>query len=198
MLTEHIGRITHMARRPLCPYCEDDLSGTYDRFSREAMRCSECGETFEVAEVEWSRRPGEWTLQRGLAWMGVSLLWRISAAVIILSLGAISIEAFGAWLAGQSSSGFFLSARVYFLPACAIGVIAGLTLMRGLQETAGFESWLIAFVAAGGMVIAMIIARQVSYRVIVPSYIDIELYLFLTTAPAVATVFVWHFYEHGS
>jgi hypothetical protein len=189
--------MAHMTRRPMCPYCEYDLSGTYDRFARGDVRCSECGERFEHHEVYWSGRPGDWTWRRGLVNLLVSLCWRMTVALLLIVGSIWLIEAFGNWLAGQTASGFRMSPRVYFLPMIAVGVSVGYVLIRNLPDAVGVESWFLAWIAALGAGATVFIAGPLVQILIGPSYVHVEWFLLFVIVLAGATI-VWWYYEHAA
>jgi len=125
-------------RDPLCPSCRHNLSGSP---RGQVMTCSECGEEFLFAEVQWSRRPADWTPLKGL----------LGAIRFLVARGVIALPVIIALVLPLTpilnATGQRRRDIAPFVLAFAIGLAISWLWVRGLSDAAGFTSALLVALA---------------------------------------------------
>jgi hypothetical protein len=139
------GRKPDEQRYPQCPSCGYDLRGRPELIGDprdwSPVRCPECGEAAEPSELRRQMRgAADWTLWRGLRWGAASIVVR---AVILGGLFALAL--LGLEHAAGDPGGI---ARGLHVPVIVLGLGLGVGLIWRLSDRAGFESWVLAWMAA--------------------------------------------------
>ncbi len=129
-------------RHPLCPACGYDLVAT---LAADKRVCPECGEGFSPSQLDWERRPGDWTALTAIRF-GVRAL---ATRTILAMMAATLLSAATLWLADHDAPRF-----ATFAVALIQIVALGWVISRRLQEDAGFESMLLTVGACAAAVIA--------------------------------------------
>lgn len=146
-------------RHPLCPYCHYDLVATVDPYSPRFVRCPECGEAIEPNELHYQARPGEWTPLTGVRNAAVSILVR---ALVIAAIWAALLVGMDAVLSAILGTTGVLYLRVMILPLLIVGLILGKLMHWKLEVHAGFQSWLVIWLAVGGVWLGLNIGHGVA------------------------------------
>lgn len=175
-------------RHPICPYCEYNLRGSFDR-SMRSVRCPECGEEFEAAEVRWSNRKGDWTLAVGIRSAFLFLLVRGALAMVILTASVVLLELLGEMLS-RTAGGF----RFGFAPILVIQLIFGLptgkALSSGFEDAAGFSSALLPLASIATLVCVGLVIGAVLPLVYTLAHAPLGPMLFTACAVAVVVILV--------
>ncbi len=146
-------------RQPLCPNCEYNLTGVFDRAAMRPVTCPECGETSQPGEMRWTRKEGDWTLAMGARKLAVHLLLRGLGVAAILAMSIIVVEGIGHGLQ-RIWTNFPVTLGMLVLTQVLVGIPCGKLLMRGIEDAAGFMSVLLPLSAAimlalAGVVVAI-------------------------------------------
>jgi hypothetical protein len=142
-------------RHPLCPACGYDLFAIVDDVQPRVVVCSECGREVEPDELNWERRPGDWTLMRGIRLGGKAVLIRVVVLAVAWAGLVLGLEA----VLGDASIGAS-SGRTLHVPGLIAGMFLGAAMMWRLCDQAGFESWLLAWMAVAGCWAATIVGVE--------------------------------------
>lgn len=164
-------------RHPLCPNCDYDLVAT---LAANKRICPECGEAFELGDLKYESRPGDWSnavaLRLGLLALGSRLLIGLVVAML-LSTAII-------WAVNHQ-----MSRLLSFVLALAQAFAMGVSCARRLLDQAGYESILLIIgacaVAALATVLGFLAAAQ---WIIVPRSTSILLLEALAIAGAWAYI----------
>lgn len=140
-------KVNNRMRQPLCPYCHYNLIATVDPTMPRFVRCPECGEEIEPHEFVYKRKPGEWTDLIGLRNAVISILVR---ALIIAALWALLLLAMDAMLSTILGSTGVRIRRMMLIPLTLSGIVTAWIMTTRLNNHAGFESWLVTWLAVGG------------------------------------------------
>ena len=164
-------------RHPLCPHCDYDLIAT---LAANKRICPECGEGFDLGDLKYEWRQGDWSnavaARRGLLTLGLRF---ILAAALATAFSALAIELMNLRLPR------ILTFLVALAQACAVGAACS----RKLVDQAGFESILLTL----GACLMALAASALGYLaavqfVIAPTFTGIA---FMHVLVAVAGAWVW-------
>jgi hypothetical protein len=147
-------------RHPLCPACGYDLVATVAASKRI---CPECGAAFELADLNYEVRKGDWTastaLGRALRVLFVRSLWA-TAATCGLSIA-------GAWMHSIGAPRL-LPFLIAVLGACLLGLIYS----RHLTDQAGFEGPALIIGACVAALATALIGHSAAF-VVLPSRVGL-------------------------
>ena len=167
-------------RHPLCPNCDYDLVAT---LAANKRICPECGEEFEVGDLKYEWRHGDWSnavaLRLGLLALGSRLLMGMVVAML-LSTAII-------WAVNHQ-----MARLLSFVLALAQAFAMGVACSRRLLDQAGYESILLiigaCIIAALATALGFLAAAQ---WIIVPRFTSILL------LEALAIVGAWAYIIHA-
>ena len=122
-------------RHPQCPSCGYDLVAN---IAANRNVCPECGEPFDLSDLRWEARAGDWTLVTAL---------RMAARALMIR----SLKAFPVCVACSIAGVLVVNWRAPIIIVLLIAVIESLVLSaivsRRLTEHAGFDSPLLVIAA---------------------------------------------------
>jgi len=167
-------------RHPLCPSCDYDLVAT---LAANRRICPECGEEFELGDLKYEWRQGDWSntvaIRRGL----LALCSRLLIGLFVATLLSAAII----WTVNHQ-----MPRPIPFLLAVAQAFAIGVTCSRRLLDQAGYESILLiigaCLVAAAASALGFLAAAQ---WIVAPRLTSI---LFLE---ALAIAGAWAFIVHA-
>ena len=140
------SRPSPLRPHPLCPDCGYDVA---DQVERGRLRCPECGAQFDRDEVDWERRPGDWSPLQGFLRVGVLLGLR-SLAFVPVWAGFLLLA--GPWIAFRLFMSFFVLA--------ILGLVVGLVYGWGVDERAGFVSGVLTAFASLCCLVALAVGAH--------------------------------------
>ena len=148
-------QVGHGKRRyPLCPDCEYNLVATVDAGGRT---CPECGEEFDLHDLDWQAGANEWTLREGM----MSLAWALARrgafcglAWLLLVCGVLMLMD----LTGMNS--FWVTIGVVAGPAA--GWWLGGVMARDCEDIAGCTGLLIPTAAIASIWLTLTVATSIA------------------------------------
>ncbi len=146
-------------------------------------------------EVEFAARPDEWTLEKGLRRLAISLAIRTVIVIAAHILFVWMLDVLAQWLANQPSISP-IAGRIMFWPTAALGLAIGYIMAYKLCDAAGFESWWVAYAGLIALVLAAVTARALLLSIVTPpTILPTPAITYITVTAAMFSLW-WHYFKN--